>query len=255
MLLALDVGNTETTIGIFEDDILSRRWSVSTLINRTSDEWAIIIRTLLAMSDYDISEISSVIISSVVPPVDMVLKNSFYWHFTLEPIFVVPGIKTGLNILYENPLEVGADRIVNAVAAINLFELPALIIDFGTATTFDLVDLKKNYLGGVICPGLHISAEALFSKTAKLPRIQISKPKKVIGKTTISAMQSGLFYGYVSMVEGIGRRIKKEFGEFKTIVATGGISSLIAKELSFVDEVDEDLTLKGLYFIYAKNKE
>ena len=255
MVLVIDVGNTETTIGIFELEKLSQRWSISTLIYRTADEWAVIIRTLFEMSNYTFSDIEGVVISSVVPTVDSYLSTAFIKHFSLTPFFVVPGIKTGINILYDNPSEVGADRVVDAVAVTNLYELPSLVIDFGTATTFDIIDAQKNYLGGAICPGLGISAEALFTKTAKLPKVQIMKPKKVIGKTTTSSIQSGLYYGYLSLVEGIVKRIRNEFGEFKSIIATGGMSFLIASELNFINYIDEDLTLKGLYIIYGKNRD
>lgn len=255
MILVVDVGNTETTLGVFEKGVLSKRWGVSTFQKRTSDEWAVLIRMLFQGENFSLSELTGVVISSVVPPSDFNLKSAFLNHFGIVPLFVGPGVKTGVNILYENPLEVGADRVVNAVAAINLYELPCIVIDFGTATTFDVIDRGGNYLGGVICPGLNISAEALFSKTAKLPKVEMVKPKRVVGKTTVSSIQSGLFYGYISMVEGIVKKIKGEMAEIATVVATGGISSLLASECLFIDDVDEDLTLKGLYFIYDKNRE
>ncbi|MCX7830113.1 MAG: type III pantothenate kinase [Acidobacteria bacterium] len=254
MILVLDVGNTETTIGIFENEVLAKRWSVSTSLKRTSDEWAVLIRMLIEGEKYSASEIFGVAVSSVVPPVDFNVKNAFLKHFGIDPLFVSPGIKTGLNILYENPLEVGADRVVNAVAAVKSYKLPCIVIDFGTATTFDVIDRTGNYLGGVICPGLNISAEALFTRTAKLPKVEIGKPKKVVGRTTVSSIQSGLFYGYISLVEGVIKRIKGEIGEISTIVATGGISLLLAQECPSIDDVDEDLTLKGLHLIYEKNR-
>ncbi|MFB3851502.1 MAG: type III pantothenate kinase [Acidobacteriota bacterium] len=255
MILALDVGNTETTLGLFESEILSRRWSISTSLKRTSDEWAVLIKMLFEGEKYSVSELSGIAVSSVVPPVDFNIKNAFLKHFDLDPLFVGPGIKTGVNILYENPLEVGADRVVNAAAAIKLYQLPCIVIDFGTATTFDFIDKGGNYFGGLICPGLNISAEALFTRTAKLPKVEIGKPKRVIGRTTVSSIQSGLFYGYISMVEGVVKRIKGEVGEVSTIIGTGGISSLLAPECPFIDDVDEDLTLKGLKIIYDKNRE
>lgn len=255
MILVVDVGNTETTLGVFENDTLSKRWSVSTLQKRTSDEWAVLVRILFQGANFSLSELTGVAISSVVPTADFNLKSAFLHHFGIVPLFVGPGVKTGVNILYENPLEIGADRVVNAVAAINLYELPCIVIDFGTATTFDLIDKSGNYLGGVICPGLNISAEALFSKTAKLPKVEIAKPKKVVGRTTVSSIQSGLFYGYISMVEGIVKKIKEEAANIATVVATGGFSSLLSPECPFIDDFDEDFTLKGLYFIYDKNRE
>lgn len=255
MILALDAGNTETTLGLFEGEVLSKRWSISTSLKRTPDEWAVLIRMLFQGERYSAEELSAVVISSVVPPLDFNLKSAFLKHFGIDPLFVGPGVKTGINILYENPLEVGADRIVNAVAAVKLYRLPCIVIDFGTATTFDVIDKSGNYLGGAICPGLNISAEALFSRTAKLPKVEISKPKKIIGRTTVSSIQSGLFYGYMSMIEGIVTRMKEEIGKVASIVATGGISLLLAPECPFIDDVDEDLTLKGLYIIYDKNRE
>jgi type III pantothenate kinase len=254
MLLVLDVGNTETTFGLFEGETLSKRWSVSTTLNRTQDEWAALIKILFDMAGFSPSELDGIVISSVVPPVDPVLKSAFEAYLSMEPLFVAPGIKTGIQILYENPLEVGADRVVNAVAAAKLYELPAIVIDFGTATTFDLINSEGNYLGGVIAPGLAISADALFTRAAKLPKVEIAKPRKVVGKSTVSSIQSGLFYGYASLTEGIVKRIRNESGEIKTVIATGGLAKLISPECPFIDEIDEDLTLKGLFFIYEKNR-
>jgi type III pantothenate kinase len=254
MLLVLDVGNTETTIGLFEGETLSKRWSVSTTLTRTQDEWAALIKNLFDMAGFSPSELDGIVISSVVPPVDPVLKSAFETYLSMEPLFVAPGIKTGIQILYENPTEVGADRVVNAVAVSKLYQLPAIVIDFGTATTFDLVAADGSYVGGVIAPGLAISAEALFTKAAKLPKVEIAKPKKVIGRSTISSIQSGLFYGYASLTEGIVKRIKNESGDIKSVIATGGLAKMIYPECPFIDEVDEDLTLKGLYFIYEKNR-
>lgn len=254
MLLVLDVGNTETTIGLFEGEVLSRRWSISTTLTRTRDEWAALIKMFLEMAGYSLQELRGIAISSVVPPVDSVLKSAFETYLAMEPLFVVPGIKTGIQILYENPTEVGADRVVNAVAAARLHELPAIIIDFGTATTFDLVSADGNYLGGVIAPGLGISAEALFTRAAKLPKVELARPKKVVGRSTTASMQSGLYYGYASLTEGIVKRIKNECGGVKSVIATGGLANLIAPECPFIDEIDEDLTLKGLYFIHEKNR-
>jgi len=253
MLLVLDVGNTATTIGLFEEEVLSRRWSISTTLTRTQDEWAALIKMFLEMAGFSLSEIHGIAISSVVPPVDPILKSAFETYLCLEPLFVVPGIKTGIQILYENPTEVGADRVVNAVAVAKLHELPAIVIDFGTATTFDVITADGSYLGGVISPGLGISAEALFNRAAKLPKVELARPKKVIGRATTASMQSGLYYGYASLAEGIVKRIKAEFGAVKSVVATGGLAGLIAPECPFIDEVDEDLTLKGLYFIHEKN--
>ena len=254
MLLVLDVGNTETTIGLFEGEVLAKRWSISTTLTRTRDEWAALIKMFLEMAGYSLLELRGIAISSVVPPVDPVLKSAFETYLSIEPLFVVPGIKTGIQILYENPTEVGADRVVNAVAAARLHELPAIVIDFGTATTFDLISADGSYMGGVIAPGLGISADALFTKAAKLPKVELARPRKVIGISTTASMQSGLYYGYASLAEGIVKRIKNECGGVKSVIATGGMASLVAPECPFIDQIDEDLTLKGLYFIHEKNR-
>lgn len=254
MLLVMDVGNTETTAGLFENEILVKRWGISTSLKRTQDEWAALIKIFFDMARFDLSKLSGVAISSVVPPVDAILKSAFENILSLEPLFIAPGIKTGIQVLYENPIEVGADRVVNAVSVSKLYAIPAIVIDFGTATTFDVVTSEGNYLGGVIAPGLMISAEALFARAARLPKVEIVKPKKVIGRSTVASMQSGLFYGYVSMVEGIVQKIKAESGEINSVVATGGLAKLISPECPFINNVDEDLTLKGLYLIYEKNR-
>lgn len=254
-LLAADVGNTETTFGVFIDGKLIKRFSLSSDKKRSVDEWAMLIDSILKMNNIVSETIKDSIVSSVVPSIDFKIKKALNALFGKEPLFVIPGVKTGINILYENPHEVGADRVVNAVAVSKLYELPAVVIDFGTAITFDVVDKNNSYLGGIIFPGINIASESLFSKTAKLPNVFIQKPKKVIGKTTITSIQAGLYYGYISLIEGLIKRIKNEIKGLKSVVATGGLAELFVSDLKTITHIDENLTLKGLYYIYLKNLE
>jgi type III pantothenate kinase len=254
LIFVMDVGNTQTTVALFEGDKIVRCWRLTTARQRTPDEWGALLKSLFHIHDLDMSDVSGVAISSVVPPADWPLRHMCKLYFKLEPLFVAPGIKTGVRVLYDNPAEVGADRVVNAAAALDKYEVPAIIVDFGTATTFDMLDGEGNYLGGVIAPGLAISAEALFERAAKLPKVEIARPRRVIGKTTVASMQSGLYWGYVGLVEGILRRMKKEFGVVKSVVATGGLAPLIAPDCPSVGAVDEDLTLEGLRLLYERNQ-
>lgn len=253
MIFVMDVGNTQTTVALFEGERLVHCWRLTTARQRTPDEWGALLKSLFHIHDLDMNDVRGVAISSVVPPADWPLRHMCKLYFKIEPLFVAPGIKTGIHVLYDNPAEVGADRIVNAVAALEKYEVPAIIVDFGTATTFDMLDGEGNYLGGVIAPGLAISAEALFERAAKLPKVEIARPKRVIGKTTVASMQSGLYWGYVGLVEGILRRMKKEFGLVKSVVATGGLAPLVAPDCPSVGFVDEDLTLEGLRLLYERN--
>jgi type III pantothenate kinase len=253
MLFVMDVGNTQTTVALFKGKEPVHCWRLSTARQRTPDEWGALLQSLFHLHDLDIGSVEAVAVSSVVPTADWPLRQMCGLYFKREPLFVAPGIKTGIQILYDNPLEVGADRIVNAVAAGVKYEVPAIVVDFGTATTFDMLDDSGNYLGGVIAPGVAISAEALFSHAAKLPKVEISRPKRIIGKSTVGSMQSGLYWGYVSLVEGILKRMKREYGTVKTVVATGGLAPLLAKDCPTVDAVDENLTLEGLRIIYERN--
>ena len=255
MLLVFDVGNTNMVIGVYEGKNLVKDWRICTDIHKTSDEYGMIIGNLLAHDRIDIKSIDDVIISSVVPNVMHALENFCIKYCEKKPMIVGPGIKTGLNIKYDNPKQVGADRIVNAVAAIEKYGSPLIIVDFGTATTFCAISEKGEYLGGTICPGLKISSEALFNGAAKLPRVELLKPGKTICKTTVEAMQSGIIYGYVGQVEKIISMMKKELcNEDVKVIATGGLSSLIHSETDSIDYVDKFLTLEGLRLIYRKNK-
>lgn len=255
MLLVFDVGNTNMVIGIYKDKSLVKDWRICTDIHKTSDEYGMLIGNLLAHNNIDIKSIDDVIISSVVPNVMHALENFCIKYCEKKPMIVGPGIKTGLNIKYDNPKQVGADRIVNAVAAIEKYGSPLIIVDFGTATTFCAISDKAEYLGGTICPGLKISSEALFNGAAKLPRVELIKPGKTICKATVEAMQAGIIYGYVGQVEKIISMMKKELGsEDIKVVATGGLSSLIHSETDSIDHIDKFLTLEGLRLIHLKNK-
>ena len=254
MLLVFDVGNTNMVIGIYKDKSLVKDWRICTDIHKTSDEYGMLIGNLLAHDNIDIKSIDDVIISSVVPNVMHALENFCIKYCEKKPMIVGPGIKTGLNIKYDNPKQVGADRIVNAVAAIEKYGSPLIIVDFGTATTFCAISDKAEYLGGTICPGLKISSEALFNGAAKLPRVELIKPGKTICKATVEAMQAGIIYGYVGQVEKIISMMKKELGsEDIKVVATGGLSSLIHSETDSIDHIDKFLTLEGLRLIHLKN--
>ncbi|MBM6616086.1 type III pantothenate kinase [Bacillus suaedaesalsae] len=254
MIFVLDVGNTNTVLGVYDQDTLKYHWRIETNRNKTEDEYGMLIKSLLAHENISYSDITGIIISSVVPPIMFALERMCKKYFNLNPLVVGPGIKTGLNIKYENPREVGADRIVNAVAGIAQYGSPLIIVDFGTATTYCYINEDKEYMGGAIAPGVNISTEALYSKAAKLPRIEIARPETIIGKNTVTAMQAGIVYGYVGQVEGIVRRMKDESGTNPRVIATGGLASLISNESNIIDIIDPFLTLKGLHLIYLRNQ-
>ena len=262
MLLVLDVGNTNTVLGLYERaaasssgkyEVLRAHWRVTTVRNQTVDEYGVLFRNFFVMENIETKTVRGIIISSVVPPLDSTLRQVCEKYFRTTPLFVEPGVKTGMPVRYENPAEVGADRIVNGVAAFEKYGGPCIVVDFGTATTFDVVSAKGEYLGGVITPGIGISAEALFRGTARLQRVDIRKPEHVIGTTTTGSLQSGLFYGYLGLVDGILERLVAELGGSPKIVATGGLASLFGTNSKYISAVDDLLTLEGLRIIYERN--
>jgi type III pantothenate kinase len=255
MLLVIDIGNTNIVFGVYEDDTLINHWRLSTSIQKTVDEYAILLNSLLYFEKIKLSQIDSAVISCVVPPLLIPFEIICRKYVGIRPILVEPGIKTGMPILYENPSELGADRIVNAISGYEKYKRALIIVDFGTATTFDYITPKGEYVGGAIAPGIMISLEALFERASKLPRVELIKPKSIIGKNTVYAMQSGIIYGYVSLVDGIVKRMKEEVKTDPYIIATGGLASLIYKESETIDEVDEFLTLRGLKMLYERNKD
>ena len=254
MLLVFDIGNTNMVLGVYDGENLVRDWRINTDLNKTSDEYGVLIKSLFDASNISLSVVDAIIVSSVVPAVMHSLENFCRKYCNISPMVVGPGIKTGLNIKYEDPKMVGADRIVNAVAAISKYNCPVIIIDFGTATTYCAVSKKGEYIGGAISPGMKISSEALFQKASKLPRVELVTPETVICKDTVSAMQAGIIYGYAGQVEKIVGLMKKELKDEETLViATGGLANMISQETNAIDVIDQNLTLEGLRIIYEKN--
>ncbi|OXS54652.1 pantothenate kinase [Cohnella sp. CIP 111063] len=254
MILVVDVGNTNIVLGLYKGRTLTHHWRLGTNRSATVDEYGVLIHNLFQIAGVKAEQIEGVILSCVVPPIMNTLERLFEAYVGKQALVVGPGIKTGLNIRYENPREVGADRIVNAVAGIEQYGTPLVVVDFGTATTFDYIDGTGAYLGGAIVPGIGISAEALYQRAAKLPRIELSKPKTVIGRNTVAAMQSGIIYGYAGQVDGIVKRIRQEFGVQPRVIATGGLAELIAGESETIETVDPLLTLEGLRIVYERNR-
>jgi len=255
MLLAVDIGNTNIAFGVFEGEQLRATWRMATAVNQMADEYAVLLLNLLHHQDLETSDITEVALCSVVPPLITTFEELFQRYFHIAPLVVGPGIKTGVRIRMDNPREVGADRIADAAAAHHLYGVSVIIIDLGTATTFGIVSKEGDYIGGIIATGIVTAAEALFTRTAQLPRVELTRPKSVIGTNTVAAIQSGIVFGYVALVEGMVARIQQELEEEVTVVATGGYAGIIAKETTAIDIVNPDLTLIGLRLIYLMNKE
>jgi type III pantothenate kinase len=255
LLCVADIGNTHTVLGVYARDELKKKWRLRTDPERTTDEWGLMIKNLFELNDFSIKEITDMAISSVVPQATHALTRASLRYFGTDPLVVGPGIKTGLAIVLDSPREVGADRVVNAVAAYAQEKKACIVVDFGTATTFDCISAKGEYLGGAISPGIGIALDALVTNAAKLPRVEIAKPRSVLGRNTVESMQSGVLYGYVSLTDGMVERLSSEMGGDVTVIATGGLAAVVARESGTIERVEPDLTLEGLRLIYERNRQ
>lgn len=254
MLLAVDIGNTKIALGVFQGEKLIATWRLATSTDKTADEYAVLLLSLLGRENIATSGITKTVLCSVVPPFTPIFEELCQRYFDTPPLIVGAGVKTGVRICTDNPREVGTDRIVNTAGAHHLYGGPAIVIDLGTATTLDVVSKEGDYLGGAIAPGMAIAAEALYKHTAQLPRVELTRPKRAIGKNTVAAMQSGLVFGYIGLIEGLIARIRQELGENAQVIATGGLAAVLAKETPVIEIVNPDLTLVGLRIIYELNK-
>jgi type III pantothenate kinase len=254
MLLALDAGNTNITIGAFEGRRLIERWRLRTIHEQTADEWGVLMRNIFALSSLDLGNVDGIIIASVVPTLDATLAAMARRYFQTDPLFITPETDIGIAVLYDNPREVGADRVVNGVAAFHLYGGPAIVVDFGTTINFDIVSANAEYLGGMICPGIGMSIGGLFSRTARLPMVDFREPERLIGKNTVNSIQSGLYYGFAGMIDGILERAVNELGAETRVIATGGQARMIAPASRYIAEINEDLTLAGLEIIWDRNR-
>jgi type III pantothenate kinase len=255
MLLAIDIGNTNITVGLFEGDELKATWRLATGVHRMPDEYAVILLNLLRYQGVDVADVTRGAVSCVVPPLVTTFNELFEKYFNIQPLVIGPGIKTGIRLRYDNPRELGGDRISNAAGALHLYKAPLIVVVMGTATAFDTISKEGDYLGGAVAPGLAISAEALYARTAALPRVELIPPRRAIGANTVAAMQSGIIFGYAGLIEGIVGRIKEELGGEATVVATGGYADIIAKQTRVINKVNPDLTLIGIKTIHAMNRE
>jgi type III pantothenate kinase len=258
MLLAIDVGNTNTVLGLYrtegEKPELAAHWRITTHRAQTVDEYGVFFVKLFEMKGLSPAQVTHIIISSVVPPLDSTLREVCQEYFHLQPLFVEPGIKTGMSVLQDNPADLGADRLVNSIAAFERYGGPCIVVDFGTATTFDVISAKGEYIGGAIAPGLGLSADALFTRAARLSRVDIKRPAKVIGTNTVTHLQTGLYYGYIGLVDGILERIIGELGAQPRVIATGGLARQISEDSRYITEIDDMLTLDGLLILFERNR-
>jgi type III pantothenate kinase len=254
MLLALDAGNTNITIGAFDDQRLIERWRLRTIHEQTADEWGVLMRNLFALASLDLAHVDGIIIASVVPSLDSTLTAMAERYFHIKPMFITPDTDLGIKVLYDNPKEVGADRVINGVAAYSLYGGPCVVVDLGTTINFDVVSANGEYLGGMICPGIGMSITGLFSRTARLPMVDFREPARVIGKNTVNSIQSGLYYGFTGMIDGIVERVVTELGPETKSIATGGQASLITRSSRYIKIINEDLTLQGLEIVWRRNR-